>query len=101
MKKFFKVTTTNRKSLGLRNNPTILYFPLGVWIKSPIIKKGKCDEGGIWITSSLSNAKRLKKYMLDKHRKQCRIFKVSIGKILYQNSYRTKADRIKCEEEIV
>ena len=97
---FFKVTTSDRKSLGLRNNPTILTFPLGKWIKSSTVKEGKSDDGGIWLAVSLSNAKRLKKYMFERYGKHCRIFKAAIGRILFKNSYRIKADKIKCEEEI-
>jgi hypothetical protein len=94
------VTTSDRRSLGLRRNPTILTFPLGKWIKSPVVKKGKSDEGGIWLAASLSNAKKLKKYMLEQHGKRCRIFKASIGQILFKNSYRIKTDKVKCEVEI-
>lgn len=97
---FFKVTTSDRRSLGLRRNPTILVFPLGKWIKSPIVKKGKSDEGGIWLAVSLSNAKKLKKYMLEQHGEVCRIFKASVGQILYKNSYRVKTDKVRCEVEI-
>lgn len=97
---FFKVITEDRKSLGLRKNPTILYFPIRKWIKSPTVKEGPSDDGGIWVVISLSNAKRLKKYMMDHYRKKCRIFKVSIGRILFKNSYRIKTDRVKCETEI-
>lgn len=99
-KQYFKVTTFNRKSLGLRNNPTILTFPLGKWIKSPTVKEGKSDDGGIWVAASKSNAKRLKKYMFYQHFKHCRIFRVSIGRVLFENSYRIKTDKVKCEAEV-
>lgn len=97
---FFKVTTSDRKSLGLRNNPTILLFPLGKWVKSPTVKEGKSDDGGIWVAVSLSNAKRLKKYMFDHHGKLCRIFRATVGRVLFRNNYRVKVDKIRCEEEI-
>ena len=97
---FFKVTTSNRQSLGLRNNPTILTFPLKKWVKSPTIKKCSCDDGGIWLASTLSNAERLKMYMYKYHRKQCRIFRATVGQILYRSSYRVKTDKVKCEVEI-
>ncbi len=100
-KQFFKVTTSNRKSLGLRRNPTILTFPLGRWIKSPIVKEGKSDAGGIWLAVSLSNARHLAKYMLEKYGERCRIFKASIGKVLFRNSYRIKTDKVRCDEEVV
>lgn len=97
---FFKVTTYRRKSLGLRNNPTILTFPLGVWVESPTVKKGNSDDGGIWLAVSLSNAKRLRKYMFERYGKHCRIFRAVVGRILFRNSYRVKTNKIKCEEEI-
>lgn len=97
---FFKVTTFGRKSLGLRNNPTILTFPLGKWIKSPSVREGKSDDGGIWLAVSLSNARRLKKYMFEHHRKRCRIFRATTGRILFKSSYRIKTDKIRCDEEI-
>lgn len=97
---FFKVTTSNRQSLGLRGNPTILTFPLREWVKSPTIKKCSCDDGGIWLASSLSNAKRLKKYMMIYYKKRCRIFRATVGQILYRNNYRVKTDKIRCEVEI-
>ena len=98
--RFFKVVTFNKKSLGLRNNSTILTFPLGKWVKSPTVKEGNSDDGGIWLAVSLSNAKRLKKYMFERYGNCCRIFRANIGRILFRNSYRIKTDRIKCEEEI-
>jgi len=97
---FFKVTTANRKSLGLRNNPTILTFPIGKWVKFPIVKNDNSDEGGIWLAVSLSGAKRLRQYMFDRYGKHCRIFKASIGNILFRNNYRIKTDKIRCDGEI-
>jgi len=97
---FFKVTTSDRKSLGLRNNPTILTFPLKKWVKSPTVKEGNSNDGGIWLAANLSNANRLKKYMLKRYGKKCRIFRATIGKILFRNSYRIKTDRVRCEDEV-
>ena len=97
---FFKVTTSDQKSLGLRNNPTILTYPTGRWVNSPIVKEGKSDDGGIWVATSLSNAKRLKKYMFEHHGKLCRIYSVIIGRILFETSYRIKTDKVKCEVEM-
>lgn len=98
---FFKVTTSDRKSLGLRKNPTILTFPLREWVESPTVKKGNSDEGGIWLATTYSNAKRLKKYMFDRYGESCRIFRASVGQILFRNVYRVKTDRVRCEVEIL
>lgn len=98
---FFKVTTSDRKSLGLRDNPTILTYPLGKWVESPTVKEGICDEGGIWLAVTLSNAKHLKKYMFEHYGEHCRIFRATIGRVLFRNSYRVKTDKIRCEEEVL
>jgi len=100
-KQFFKVVTGNMKSLGLKNNKTILKFSLGKWVKSPTIKKGISNDGGIWVAASLSAAKRLKKYMMNQYGKSCKIFKVLIGKILFKNTYRIKTDKVWFEEEVL
>lgn len=92
---FYKVVTKDMKSLGLRRNPTILTYKLNKWIKSPTIKNNKDDDGGIWVTRTLSNANTLKKYMQNKYGQNCKIFKVIIGEYLYGNSYRIKTDKVK------
>lgn len=76
-------------------------FPLGKWVSSPTIKKGRCDSGGIWLTISLGNARKLAKYMVEKYDVKCRIYKGSIGRVLYKNNYRLKTDRVKLIEEII
>lgn len=91
---YYKVVTQENKSLGLRRNPTILTYPFDQWIKSPTIKNGKSDDGGIWVTHLLSNAKRLKLYMKQQYNLGVLIYPCKIGKILYQNSYRTKTDKV-------
>jgi hypothetical protein len=92
---FHKVVTKDNKSLGLRKNPTILTYKENTWIKSPTVISGNRDDGGIWVASSLSGARRLVKYMLEKHKKSCKIIRVEINKILYKNNYRLKTDKIK------
>ena len=97
---YYKVVTEDLESLGLRNNPMILHFPLGRWITSPTIKEGKSDDGGIWVCSFLSGARKLQKYMREKHNIETLIFEVEIGDILYYNSYRTKTDKVKLWKHI-
>ena len=95
MSGLYKVVTEDLKSLGLRNNPTILNFPMGEWVSSPTIKEGKSDDGGVWVCSNLSGAKRLKKYMFDKHNIRTFIMEAEIGKVLFKNSYRLKTDKVR------
>jgi len=94
----YKVVTENMESLGLRRNPTILKYTIGKWVKSPTVKEGNSDDGGIWVVKTKSNAKKLKKYMKEVHKKKCLIFECEVGKILYENSYRIKVDRVKLYE---
>lgn len=109
-KKYYKVVTSNLKSLGLRKNPTIMNFPINKWIFEPNPTKdqgGWGGTGGIWVANSLSAGKGLLKYLNKKAIKEnnpefmnCRLFEVEIGDILYSNSYRTKTDKVKLIKEI-
>ena len=95
----FKVVTQNMKSLGLRKNPNIMKFTLNKWIKEKNPEKGSKDIGGIWCCQKLSSAKTLKKYF-EKRYNFARIFECEIGNVLFENSYRTKTDKIKLIKEI-
>lgn len=97
---YFKVVTDDMKSLGLRNNPTILKYKLGFWTISPTIRDGKCDDGGIWVCATRSGANKLKKYMINKHNIKTRIFGCVVDDILYKNSYRIKTNQIMLWSEI-
>jgi len=109
-KKYYKVVTKDLKSLGLRNNPTIMHFPIGEWVYEPnptYDKGGFGGTGGIWVANGLSNAKGLLRYMKKKALKEnvpkllkCKLFEVEIGNILYSNSYRTKTDKVKLKKEL-
>lgn len=99
-KPLYKVVTEELKSLGLRKNPSVMEFTVGEWKLEPYPTEGKIDFGGIWVTANLGGAKTLKKYMSKKYRKDCRIFEVEIGDILYQNSYRIKTNKVKLLREV-
>lgn len=94
-KPLYKTVTGGLRSLGLRNNPTILKYIVGGWVYSPTVKKGKADDGGIWVAVRRSGAETLKKYMKKKYNRSCRVYTVEIGDILYQNSYRLKTNKVK------
>jgi len=110
-KKYYKVVTKDLRSLGLRNNPTIMKFPIGRWIYEPNPQEGDGGwggTGGIWTAQTLYGARGLKKYMdkkaikeNDNSLKGCRLFEVEIGKILYQNTYRLKTDKVKLIREVL
>jgi hypothetical protein len=95
----YKVVTEKMESLGLRKNPNIMCFRLGEWFQEPNPKCTSQDIGGIWCCEKLSAARALKRYFEKKYGK-ARIFECEIGRILYQNSYRTKTDWIKLNCEI-
>jgi len=99
----YKVVTRDMKSLGLRKNPNILEFELGKWIylSKNEIEKSKNDWGGIWVARTLSSAKKLGDYMLEKKHKPTRIFKATLDEILYFNSYRIKTNGVKLFAEIL
>jgi len=90
----YKVVTQDLKSLGLRKNPNIMQFSIGEWAYEPDPDTGKQDSGGIWCCERLSSARALKKYY-EKRYGSAEIFQCEIGVILYQNSYRTKTNKIK------
>lgn len=98
----YKVVTDDLKSLGLRNNPNIIQYPIDKWFFLPAdsIASGSDDWGGIWTLRLLSGAKRLRDYMYDYHKMETRVFKACLGKILFYNSYRIKTNAIRMFEEL-
>lgn len=95
----YKVVTEDLKSLGLRKNPNVMSFPLGIWVYEPLDPQyNNKDFGGIWCCEKLSAARALKKYFERKYGK-ARIFECEIGEILFQNSYRTKTNKVKLIKE--
>jgi len=97
----YKVLTKDMKSLGLRKNHNILTYPINKWFYLPEEKiiPGKKDEGGIWVARTLSDANKLRKYMLEKNTKT-RVFKAAIDQVLYSNSYRIKTNGVLLFEEV-
>ena len=99
----YRVLTKELKSLGLRNNPNIIQYPIGEWYFLPAeqLKRGKEDWGGIWVARNLSFARNLVKYMKEKHNVETRVFKAAIDRILYNgSSYRVKTNGIYLIEEL-
>ena len=95
----YKVVTEKMESLGLRKNLSIISYRIGEWFVDPIMHADNRDDGGIWCCEKLSCARTLKKYY-EKRYGKTRIFECEIGIILFQNTYRTKTDRIKLIQEI-
>jgi len=98
----FKVTTLERKSLGLRNNLTILKYPFNRWYFLPESKviEGKGYKGGIWTCPTLGLANKLSKYAESRGIKT-KIFRAYLShRFLYDNAYRIKVNGLKLVEEI-
>jgi len=95
----YKVLTEKMESLGLRKNPNIMWHRIGEWFVDPVMHVDNSNDGGIWCCSKLSAARALKRYFESRYGR-ARIFECEIGIVLYQNSYRTKTDRIKLIKEI-
>ena len=97
----YKVVTEHMRSLGLRRNPSTIVFPMNSWVKEPRpLEHNNKDWGGIWCCEKLSSARALKRYYEGRYGK-ARIFECEIGEVLFQNSYRTKTDKVKLTKEIL
>lgn len=98
----YKVVTEELKSLGLRRNPNIVKFPINEWYSLPKenVAADSNDFGGIWVARTLSAARGLQRYIQKHYNRKTRIFRSYLGRILYNNSYRIKTDRIRMFEEI-
>jgi len=62
-------------------------------------RRGKLDWGGIWVARTLSAAKGLRKYYREMMHQNSRIFKATLDRILYANSYGIKTNGICMFEE--
>ena len=98
----FKVVTQDLESLGLRKNPNIMRFEIGVWncLSDNKVNIGNSDWGGIWSAVKFSGAKTLSKYMEEKHNVPTRTFLTIIDNPVYANSYRVKSQGICLLEEV-
>lgn len=92
----FRVLTEDLKSLGLRRNPNIIKYPVRKWYFLPddMLRTGSDDFGGIWVTRTLGDSRRLMNYMKEKHGVNTRVFRAAIDEILFANSYRIKTNGI-------
>jgi hypothetical protein len=98
----FKVVTNDLRSLGLRHNPNIMYFPVGEWVRlsNDQLLAAKKDWGGIWSALRLSGARTLIKYMIEKYDTATRTFLAALDNPLYANSYRVKSQAVILLKEV-
>jgi hypothetical protein len=101
----YKVVDENLKSLGLRNNPNIMTFSVGQWVKLPdeevtIGNTHWSGWGGIWTALQKGSIKTLESYCLEMYQMKTRAFLTAMYRPLYANSYRIKSQGVMLLEEI-
>ncbi len=99
-KTYYKVLDQELFSLGLRGATPIRYT-IGEWIR-PLepLSPQLYGRGGLWVARRKGTALQLKRYMLNAHGKDVRIFSCRIGVILCETSGRFKTDKVMVLEEI-
>lgn len=92
----YKVVTSGSESLGLRQNPNILTYPVGEWFELPEedIKEGSDDWGGIWVARIPSKAQELVRYMKEQYGVECVVYLAVLGDILFCNNGRVKTNKV-------
>jgi len=98
----YKIVTEEMKSLGLRNNPNIMTFPIDEWVVLPDEKvvPGKADFGGIWAALHKGSIPTLKNYMAEMYGVKTRAFLTAMQRPVFANSYRVKSQGVFLLEEI-
>lgn len=97
----YKVVTENLESLGLRNNPTPMVFPVGEWvIENNALEYGNKDWGGIWTALRKGSIKTLKTHCMETWEMETRGFLTAIDNPVFANSYRIKSRGVMLLREI-
>ncbi len=98
----YKVVTSKMESLGLRNNPSILTFPVGVWVaeKEEYLVPSNADWGGIWTALRRGSIKTLKDHCWNTWGMETKGFLTAIDNPVFSNSYRIKSQRVMLLQEI-
>ena len=98
----YRVVTLDLKSLGLRNNPHILQYPINEWffLAEDQVKSGVDDWGGIWVARTMGRANGIMNYMKKQYDRDTRLFYAALDEILFANNYRIKTNGINMFEEI-
>lgn len=96
------VNASGLTSLGLRNNPHILIYPINEWFSLPEhwVVPGPQDWGGVSIARTENKAKWMQKYMKEKHDMETRVFKTAYENIIHLKEWRIKTDKLLMFEEI-
>lgn len=101
----YKVVDENLRSLGLRNNPNIMTFLIGEWIKLPddqvtVGNTHWSGWGGIWTAREKGSVATLKNYMIEQYGVETKGFLTAVFRPVFANSYRIKSQGVMLLEEI-
>jgi len=98
----YKVVTTDLKSLGLRQNPNIMTFPVGEWVVLPDdqVVANKDDWGGIWTALRVGSIKTIRNYMMDTYGTETRAFLTVMKRPVFLTSYRIKSQGVMLLSEV-
>lgn len=91
---YFKVLRSDLTSVGLLK-ATRMQYCFNAWNRplEPISNHPR-KGGGLWVVKNKGDAKKVRKYLLDKRGIIARIFRCRIGQIIYETSYRAKTDGV-------
>jgi len=97
----YKVVTNDLESLGLRNNPTPMKFPIGEWVfEERNLECNANDWGGIWTALRQSSIKTLKNHCKNTWDMETRGFLTAIYNPVFSNTYRIKSQGVMILKEI-
>lgn len=99
----YKVVTEDLESLGLRNNPTPMKFPVGEWVfEERNLQYGSKDYGGIWTAVRRGSTKVLKKHCLNTWGMKTRGFLTAIyNPVAFVGNYRIKSEGVMLVKEVL
>ena len=91
---YFKVLRNDLTSVGLLKAVRMQYC-FNAWNRplEPISNHPR-KGGGLWVVKNKSDAKKVRKYLFNKHGIIARIFRCQIGQIIHETSYRVKTDGV-------
>jgi hypothetical protein len=97
----YKIVTQNLESLGLRNNPTPMKFPIGEWVfEEKNLEYNANDFGGIWTALRIGSVKTLKEHCRKTWNMKTRGFLTAMYNPVYSNQYRIKSEGVMLLKEI-
>ncbi len=97
----YKVVTDKMESLGLRNNPTIMKFPIGTWVREKnSLVPTEADWGGIWTAQRKGSIKMLQEHCSHTWGMKTKGYLTAIANPVFANSYRIKSEAVMILNEV-